>query len=498
MNERSISLSEVILGIEYEIVLHDCTKNINQINVNSKLVKEGNMFIAMVGDNVDGHSFVEEAYYKGAKYFILNNDKLPNINYSNFKDVTIIKVENTRECLSQIINNFYYNPSKRFKLIGVTGTNGKTSITTIAKHVFMKLNYKTGLIGTIENYINNTIIDVEKTNPTTPDCVELGAIMDRFVEEHVDIALMEVSSMALKTNRVRKCEFDIVVYSNISPEHLDNHKTMDDYVDSKLLLFDMAKKAVVNIDDEYSERVVKQCQGDIIKYGIKNVDYCDLYAKDIIFTNDNVSFKVVYNNNEITLTIGTPSEFAIYNYLAVIGICLMNGIDLIDMAQILHDDIPIKGRYELIKSDKPFAIIIDYAHTPAALENLLKAVRKNDMYKRVITIFGCGGDKDKRKRSVMGKISQQLSDISIITSDNPRREEPKLIMEDIRNGMDESTKNYYLIEDRKKAIEYAIKIAKVNDVILIVGKGHENVQIFNGYSIEFNDKDVVLSLLDMK
>lgn len=496
MEERSVSLSQILDGVDYEIIFQEYTKNVNKVNVNSKSIQEGNMFIAIDGEKIDGHSFILEAFYKGAKYFVLNSEKILGIDFRYLSDVTVIKVADTRACLSQIINNFYSSPSKNFKLIGVTGTNGKTSITTIANYVFMKLNYKTGLIGTIDNYINNTILNVEKTNPTTPDCVELGAIMDMFAEDNVDIVLMEVSSMALKTHRVDRCEFDIVVYSNISPEHLDNHKTMEDYIDSKLLLFDMADKAVVNADDEYSDRVLNRCIGEIIRYGIKNEENCDLVAKDINYTSDHVSFKVVYNNIKIPLTICTPSEFAIYNNLAAIGIGLMSGINLVDMIEILEEDIHIEGRYELIKSDKPFAVIIDYAHTPAALENLLKAVRKNESYKRVITVFGCGGDKDKSKRSVMGNISGQLSDISIITSDNPRTEKPESIMEDILKGMDKESYVFYLIEDRKKAIEYAIEIAEVNDVVIIAGKGHEKVQILNGFSIEFNDKRVVLNALN--
>ncbi len=508
MQKKYVPLNQIFNGVDYEIISEGKSNAVNDICINSKLVKAGNMYIAIEGEVVDGHCFIREAIERGAEFIVTNSEKLSVIDTAYLADATLIKVQNTRECLSQLINNFYSNPSGNFKLIGVTGTNGKTSVTMIAKYIFMKLNYMTGLIGTIDNYINDTIVPIQKTNPTTPDCVELGKIMDLFVQENVEVALMEVSSMALKTHRVDGCQFDVVVFNNISPEHLDNHKTMEDYVASKLQLFKLADKAVVNMDDEYSDRVIRRCHGDIIRYGINKPELCDLYAKEIHYTGEDVSFKVVYKNKrnwfansvvmnvEIPLTVSTPSEFAIYNNLAVIGICLMCGLKLEKIVELLQNDIHIEGRYEVIKAGQPFTAIIDYAHTPVALENLLKAVRKNPSYNRVITVFGCGGDRDKSKRSVMGKLSQELSDITIITSDNPRTEQPECILEDIVKGMDERLHNYFVIEDRKEAIEYAIEIAEVNDVVLIAGKGHEKVQILKDYSIEFSDKNVVLHAID--
>lgn len=538
MKSRNIPLSQILHELDYEIIINannminsntDYALDhlyVNDIQINSKKIKPGNMYIATQGEKADGHNFIHEAYENGAIFIVINSEKYTELNFNRLTNITIIKLKNTREFLSQIINNFYSNPSKHFKLIGVTGTNGKTSVTTIANYVFRKLNKKTGLIGTIDNYINDTILPIEKTNPTTPDCIELGKIMDIFVGEKVDIALMEVSSMALKTHRVDRCHFDIAAFTNLSPEHLDNHKTMEDYCNSKLLLFDMVNKAVINMDNEYSDRVLAGCHGNILKYGIQNPENCDIYAKNIQYTNESVSFQVVYKQNnsnrislssevkpdldnqnnitdvksiitrELPITIKTPSEFAIYNNLAVIGICLMSGFSLEDIVPILHDDIPVEGRYDVIKTQQPFAAIIDFAHTPVALDNLLKAVRKNDTYKRIITVFGCGGDRDKSKRSVMGHISQQLSDFTIITSDNPRTENPLLILEDILDGIDQSQTDYKAIENRKEAIEYAISIAKEGDAIVIAGKGHEKVQILNGYSIEFSDKDTVLEVIN--
>ncbi|MDF2538439.1 MAG: murE [Herbinix sp.] len=501
MNNNCISLQQLLEGVASEVITEGNSKDINDIKINSKLIQEGNMYIALKGEKNNGHSYLKEAYDRGAKFLVINKEELPELDISSLSDATIIAVNNTRVCLSQLINNFYSHPTKKFKLIGVTGTNGKTSITTIANHFFMKLGFHTGLIGTIDNYINNEKMNIEKTTPTTPDCVELGKIMNLFVREKVDVALMEVSSMALKTHRVDGCQFDIAVFSNISPEHLDNHKTMEDYVNSKLLLFDMVDKAVVNVDDAYSDQVLDRCQGEIIRYGIKNGEHCDIYAKNIIYSNEGVSFMAVFKKDiwhghslsseiELPLSIGTPSEFAVYNYLAAIGICMLSGFTFEHVVQNLQDEIYIEGRYDVIKAGQPFTAVVDYAHTPAALENLLTAAHKNEQNKRIITVFGCGGDRDKSKRGPMGKVCQQLSDITILTLDNPRTEKPDRIIDDILSGMDKNISNYVVIPERKEAIEYAIRLAKADDIVIIAGKGHEKIQIFNGYSIEFDDRKV--------
>lgn len=485
-----MEIKEVLGDIKYEIVRRGKDTEVSSIEINSLNITEGSMFIAVVGNKEDGHKYIADACKKGAKYIVMNYAKKGVIEGLAYDDVTFILVKDTRLCLSRIANNFYGKPSESFKLIGVTGTNGKTSVTTMVHQVLLRLGYNVGLIGTIHDYVNNEIVNVNKTTATTPDCIELGKIMKIFKEKKVDIALMEVSSMALKNHRVDECKFDIVAFNNISPEHLDDHKTMDDYKKSKLLLFGMADKAIINLDDDFSGEVLKKCNGTTIKYGIKRKAECDVYADDIKYSTDKVEFNVFFNNDRELVSINTPSEFAIYNTLATISICIMAGIKFVDIVHMLEKDIPIEGRYDVVRTCDEFSAIVDYAHTPVACENILKAIRTNQAYKRIITVFGCGGDRDRSKRSVMGEVCQRLSDYVIITSDNPRTEEPRQIFEDILEGINKDNNNYKVVEDREKAINYAVQYAQYGDVIVILGKGHEKIQIMNGYTKKFDDKEV--------
>lgn len=491
------TLKEILEGIDFNILTEECKENIHNIKTDSRTIAKSDMFIALKGQKYDGHTFMNEAYKNGAAYIVINKEMESFICPTDYKGATIISVLNTRVCLPHIINNFYSHPSRHFTLIGVTGTNGKTSVITTAKHVLRNLHNKVGLIGTINNYIDDEILTIEKTTPTTPDCPTLGMIMSKFVTNQVNIALMEVSSMALKNHRVDGQHFDIAVFTNLSPEHLDDHKTMEDYLNSKLMLFDKANQAVINVDDTYSNAFLETCKGKTIKYGLKNPNRCDIYATELEYSAKGINYTLVYNNKTYKATSNTPSEFAVYNHLAVIGICLLLELDIEKVITFLSNNIQIEGRYEVIKKNNHCSVIIDYAHTPVALENLLLSVRKNSSYKRIITIFGCGGDRDKGKRSVMGKISHTLSDISIITSDNPRTENPVDIIKDITENLPMDASNYFTIADRKAAIEYGIQLADKDDVVVIAGKGHEKQQIFNGYTIEFDDKKIAEAALQL-
>lgn len=476
-----MKLSDVLQGIDYQCNDNTEDVTISKIEVNSKNIKSGDLFVAISGKLQDGHDYITDAIERGAIGVIKNK----NHDFQS-DSICVVNIEDTRLRLSKIVNNYYGNPTNSFKLIGVIGTNGKTSVTTMTNHIYTKLGYRTGLIGTIDNYLMQEKIAITKTNPTTPDCIELGEIMSMFNESHVDAAFMEVSSMALKMHRVDGCQFDIVVFINLSPEHLDDYGSMEDYKKSKLKLFQMAQKAVVNGDDAARDEVIQACRGEVLTFGLRSS--CDLYADQITYYTDRVEFLVHYQTFEQKAVVMIPSEFAIYNSLAALGVCIMDNMKLTDAVKYLADQFSIAGRYELLSFDTDFSVIIDYAHTPVALENLLKSVRHNTKYKKVISVFGCGGDRDKSKRAPMGAISQELADFTVITSDNPRSEAPEQIINDIVKGIDSFKHNFYVEEDRRKAIRFAIEMAQKDDVIVISGKGHEKVQILNGLTIEFDDK----------
>ncbi len=483
----------VMQGIEYAVNNEGAFSEITDISSNSKNVKTGGTFIAIVGLKRDGHEFITEAVRKGAGIIICNKDRASSLSLP--KDVTVISVEDTRMVFSKIANNFNSDPTSKFSLVGVTGTNGKTSVTTMVNHVFRKLGYKTGLIGTINIYINGEVVDIERTTPTTPDCLELGKIMSLCVENGVEHVFMEASSMAMKLGRVRDCKFHTAAFTNLSPEHLDDHKTMEDYKNSKLLLFPMAENAVINMDDPCGEEFVGASRGRVFRYGIENYENCEIYAHDIKYHSDRVEFKVAYGGSSTDFSVMIPSRFAVYNSLAAIGICLSLGLKIEQIRDNLCEKLNIAGRYEVIKGGGK-TVIVDFAHTGVALENLLSAVRQNKTYKRIISVFGCGGDRDNSKRSVMGGISQRLADYTVVTSDNPRTEDPMRIIGHILDGMDSGADNYTVEPDRESAIKKAIEMATADDVVVISGKGHETVQIFNGYTLEFNDKAVAEKYLN--
>lgn len=490
-----MNYKDVLKGIVHTVEKIGRYDEVTEICSNSKKIKDGDTFLAIVGIKQDGHKYIPEAVKSGAKIIVCNKDKVIGLELP--EDVTLISVEDTRAVFSKIANNFYGDPSTKFKLVGVTGTNGKTSTTTMVNHVFRSLGYNTALIGTINIYINDRVVDIERTTPTTPDCLELGKIMEMCVENEVDYVFMEVSSMALKLGRVRDCKYHTAAFTNLSPEHLDDHKTMEDYRDSKLMLFPMSEHSVVNIDDENGWRFAQGSPKECIRFGIKNPEVCDLFADKIEFFNDRVEFDVHWKQSLTHFRIMIPSLFAVYNTLAATGICLGLGLEMEKIREALSHELNIAGRYEVIKG-KRITAIVDFAHTGVALENLLASVRQNKTYKRIISVFGCGGDRDNSKRSVMGSISQSLADYTVVTSDNPRTEDPMRIIGHILEGMDEKADNFTVEPDREKAIEKAIEMAQDGDVVVISGKGHESVQIFNGYTVDFNDKTMAEKYLNLK
>ncbi len=489
-------LSDLLSDIDYSIIQGRNDTVVSGLAIDSRKVKTGDLFIAIKGMTTDGHEFITNAVERGASVILIDNDRKKDIRLQTGpQQVTVVSVRDTRDILSKISNTYYDKPAEKFNLIGVTGTNGKTSVTVILDHVLKLLGHKTGLIGTIANYCGEEVIDVDRTTPTTPDCIELAQIMSYMAEHDVDDVIMEASSMGLKTKRVKDITFEVGVFTNISPEHLDDHKTMEDYKASKMMLFEQSKKTVVNMDDELAQDIADISNGPCLKYGIKKKGPSDLVAESISFTGEGVSFRMMYGIEQFKVNLKIPSEFAIYNVLAVVGTCLQLGIPFKDLEGPIQDEIVVPGRYDIVSAPQGFTGIIDYAHTEVALENLLQAVKANPAYKKVISVFGCGGDRDPSKRAPMGRVSGDVADYTIITSDNPRTEDPQLIVDMVEDGIRKTGGEYEVIVDRRAAIEKAVKMAEEGDAVVIAGKGHETYQILKDKTIDFDDKEIFQSLI---
>ena len=457
----------------------------------SRKVKDGYMFVAIKGFETDGHKYIKQAIESGAKVIVIEDAS--SIKKSDItEDTTIVVAPNTRVALAKIACNFYNNPSSKFNLIGITGTKGKTTTTFMVKSILEKHGQKVGLIGTVANYIGNK--NLGESSRTTPESLELQELFSKMVEEKVDTVVMEVSSQSLKLHRVDGCNFKIGVFTNFSEDHISEkeHPDMNDYFNSKLKLFDMCKKGFINADDYTISKVkklVKDC--DIKTYGIDNVS--DLLAKDITVTNQSVDFKVKIGTRNERVKTGIPGRFSVYNSLAAISIAGTFGVDAEKIKEALLE-VKVPGRSELVPNKKELTIMIDYAHSPESLQNILSAV-KNYTRGRVICLFGCGGDRDSGKRPIMGEISGNIADFTIITSDNPRTEKPEEIVKQIEVGTKKTKGKYKAIVDRIEAIKYAIDMANKNDIILLAGKGHETYQEINGEKHPFDEREIIKKLI---
>ena len=484
-------LKELLDGIPNYKVKGNLELDIQNIQSNSKKVIQNTLFVAIKGFDFDGHKFVEEAISNGAVAVMLDmNADLKGLKIS--PNVTIIICEDTRIGLATVACNFYENPSRKFKLIGVTGTKGKTTTTYMIKSVLEKQGYKVGLIGTIENFAGDKSLGISER--TTPESLELQKMFSEMVEEKVDIVVMEVSSQSLKLNRVYGSDFDIGIFTNFYKDHisLKEHTDMDDYFNSKLKLFSMCKKGFVNMDDFKGFKVIKESKNcDIKTYAINNE--ANLLAKDITVTNVSVDFKVKLGTRNERIKINIPGRFSVYNGLAAICIAQEFKVDTENIKEGL-ENISVPGRSELVPNKQELAIMIDYAHTPESLENILSAV-KTYTRGRVICVFGCGGDRDKTKRPLMGEVSGRVADFSIVTTDNPRTEEPSEIISEIEKGISKTKGKYKIIEDRREAIREALKMMNKNDIVVLAGKGHEPYQEINGEKLPFDERIIVKEIL---
>lgn len=485
-----MNLKNILQGIENIKGKGNFDIEIENIESDSRKITKNGLFFAIKGFAVDGTDYINSAVENGAVAVVIEDEKdIKKIN--NINDITIALVPNIRKAMAISACNFYDNPSKKLKLIGVTGTKGKTTTTFMVKEILEKQGYKVGLIGTIANYIGEVCLG--DSSRTTPESIELQKLFARMVEEKCQVAVMEVSSQSLKLDRVYGCDFDIGVFTNFSEDHISEHEhpDMEDYFKSKCKLFDMCKTAFINVDDLYGEKLKKIIPCEFATYGIDNT--CNLLAKDITITNSYVDFRVKLTERNERVKVDIPGRFTVYNALAAISIALKLGCSSDSIKEALLE-IKVPGRSELVPNKKGLTIMIDYAHSPESLENILSAV-KSYTRGRVISVFGCGGDRDTSKRTIMGEISGRIADYTIITSDNPRTEEPKLIVDEIENGIKKTKGKYEVVVDRIEAIKTAIKMAGKTDIIVLAGKGHEPYQEINGVKYPFDERKIVNDII---
>ena len=424
-----MELKNILAGIEGLKVRGNLDLEIPNLESDSRAIKKGDLFVAIKGFDVDGHEYIQKAIENGAVAILAQEDAKKEILKAIPEEVTLIVAPDTRLALAIAACNFYQDPSKEFKLIGVTGTKGKTTTTYMIKEILEKQGMKVGLVGTIATYIGGK--KLEDSDRTTPESLKLQRLFRQMANEGCQAVVMEVSSQSLKLNRVAGCDFDIGVFTNFSEDHISpkEHPDMNDYFQSKLKLFNMCKVGFVNADDLYASRVPKlvpDCK--IETYGIDN--YCNLLAKDITITNSYVDFKVKIGDKNERVKTCIPGRFSVYNSLAAISVARYLGCDAEKIKEALVE-VRVPGRSELVNNKKELTIMIDYAHSPESLENILNAV-KSYTRGRVISVFGCGGDRDPGKRPIMGEISGRIADYTIITSDNPRTEEPYKILAQIK------------------------------------------------------------------
>lgn len=483
-----MNLSELIKGIKVLEFHGDENREISEIVFDSRKVVENSLYVALKGTVSDGHSYINSAIEKGAKAIVC--EVLPE----NLADgISFIKVEDSSKTLGKIATNFYGNPSEKLNLIGVTGTNGKTSTTTLLFDVFKNLGFTSALISTVEYRIGDEILP---STHTTPDVLTLNKILAKAVETGCEYAFMEVSSHGIHQNRTEGLHFKIGAFTNITHDHLDYHNTFAEYLKTKKRFFDELPQnaiAITNIDDKNGMVMLQNTKAKKMSYALKTM--ADFHGK-IVETDFN-GMLLNFEGKEFWTTL--TGKFNAYNLLLVFAIASELGFNKDEILQAMSKLQRVKGRFETLKSNGGIFFIVDYAHTPDALENVLDSINEiRTKNERLITVFGCGGDRDHAKRPEMGKIATRKSTLAIITSDNPRTENPQEIIKEIEAGVEpQNFSKYTSIPDRKEAIKMAIKFAEPKDIVLVAGKGHENYQEINGVKHHFDDKEVIEELFNL-
>lgn len=475
-----MQLKELLQSVSYTVLQGKDDIEILAPVYDSRKVEKGDLFVCITGFQTDGHKYIPMALEKGAVALLVEHP-VTGLN----ENITVIQTENNRKALAVLACNYYGHPTKDMNVVGVTGTNGKTTTTYLVRSVLEHIGRKTGIIGTIENRIGDTVIHAERT---TPESLELQALLHRMKEENVHDVMMEVSSHSLDLHRVDGIAYDVAVFTNLTQDHLDYHKTMENYKIAKSLLFARSKHSVINLDDAAGSFMAECAAGDVLTYAIDH--QADLKAEDISITAEGTSFTLVYQGTHYPVKLHTPGRFSVYNALGAIGACLYLGVDMTQILQGLAETQGVSGRFQTVRNKKGFQAVVDYAHTPDGLENVLKTAAEFTKGK-IIAVFGCGGDRDKTKRPIMGRIGGENAGYCIITSDNPRTEDPEQIISEVEAGTKETGCPYERQVDRRKAIQRAVALAKEGDVILIAGKGHETYQIFPEGTIHFDDVEEV-------
>ncbi|MGN0999848.1 MAG: UDP-N-acetylmuramoyl-L-alanyl-D-glutamate--2,6-diaminopimelate ligase [Faecousia sp.] len=461
----------------------DPNLQITSIACDSRKVCEGCLFVAISGFSADGNRFISDAVKKGAAAVVTA--------YRPRDDVPYILVENDRQALALLSCCFYHHPARDVTMIGITGTNGKTSVSWLLKQVLEKCaGAKVGLIGTVNNMIGEEVLSTERT---TPESLELQRLLSRMRAPGCTHVVMEVSSHAIALHRVTGIRFDVAAFTNLSEDHLDFHSSMEEYCAVKARLFWQCEKAVLNRDDPWFAEMSKGISCPVLLTSVKEPG--DLRAEEVTLRADGVSFTAVTTSERAAVTVPIPGSFTVYNALTVLGIAMQLGISLSVAAAAIASVKGVPGRVEVIPTPgKPYTVLRDYAHTPDGLEKVLLSLREFCLGK-LILVFGCGGNRDRAKRPIMGRIGVQMADFAVITSDNPRWEDPVEIIREILSGVPENMGNFKVIENRPKAIRYALDIGKKHDIILLAGKGHETFQEIRGVKYPMDERKEVNAYL---
>lgn len=486
-------LTKIVENLTFSLLRGELEKEISSIAYDSREVEKNSLFVAISGFSVDGHTFIDKAIEKGATAIITEKDITVGGN------VTILKVDDSRQALAKVSTNFYDHPTEKLNLIGITGTNGKTSTTYFIKSIFEQAHKSIGLIGTIGTIINNKQI---KNKNTTPESLNLQQLFSEMVESEIDDCIMEVSSHALSLKRTAFSQFNTGIFTNLTPDHLELHGTMEEYFLAKAELFKMTSDCnIINVDDPYGERLLQMVESyhvPVLTYGIENK--ADITATNIELASDYSKYQLQTPDGSVEITVHVPGIFNVYNSLAAIACAYSNKISLQDIQKGMLALKNIKGRLEVIYQDEDRKVVVDFAHTEDGLEKALTTLRTNAKG-RILVVFGvyaAPGEPGRDKRRAMGKVAAKYADFSIVTSDNPKFQDPNAIIREITEAMEEENGAYTAVVDRREAIRRAIELSEKGDTILLAGKGHETSQVIGDKEIPFNEAEIVMEILKEK